>query len=191
MSAIAKTLDAIAGRIERLEILDKLGEPLAAASQKILGQRVLADLLSGTPIAHPAHPLLVAIPIGSWTSAMWFDLVGDRAGARRLIGLGIVSTVPAIVTGLSDWAYTTGAERRVGQVHAAANSVALTAYTASWLARGRGRLPAGIVWSLAGATAMTVGGWLGGHLAYALGVGVDTTAFQHAEESWSRVAADT
>ena len=191
MSAIAKTLDTIAGRIERLEILDKVGEPLAAACQKVLGRRGLTDVLSGTPIGHPAHPLLVAIPIGSWTPAMVFDLVGDRAGARRLIGVGILSTLPAIVTGLSDWASTDGGERRTGQVHAAANSVALASYTASWLARGRGRHTAGIVWSLLGATAMTAGGWLGGHLAYALGVGVDTTAFQHAEGEWSRVAADS
>ena len=191
MSAIAKTLDKIAGRIERLEILDTIGEPVSAAAQKVLGRRGLTDVLSGTPISHPVHPLLVAIPIGSWTSAMVFDLVGDKVGARRLIGLGLVATFPAIITGLSDWASTSGGERRVGQVHAAANSVALTAYAASWVARGRGRDTAGFVWSLAGATAMTVGGWLGGHLAYALGVGVDTTAFQHAEQTWSRIAADS
>ena len=31
---------------------------------------------------------------------------------------------------------------------------------------------------------------MGGHLSYALGVGVDTTAFQHSPEAWTAVAAD-
>ncbi|HEY3089496.1 MAG TPA: Rieske (2Fe-2S) protein [Jatrophihabitantaceae bacterium] len=33
-------------------------------------------------------------------------------------------------------------------------------------------------------------GWLGAHLAYGLGVGVDTTAFQHAPPDWTDVAAE-
>jgi nitrite reductase/ring-hydroxylating ferredoxin subunit len=33
-------------------------------------------------------------------------------------------------------------------------------------------------------------GWLGGHLAYALGVGVDTTAFQTLPEEWTDACAE-
>lgn len=47
----------------------------------------------------------------------------------------------------------------------------------------------GLAASLAGASALGVGGWLGGHLAYALGVGVDTTAFQRGPADWTDVLA--
>jgi nitrite reductase/ring-hydroxylating ferredoxin subunit len=35
-----------------------------------------------------------------------------------------------------------------------------------------------------------VAGWLGGHLAYAMGVGVDTTAFQHLPTEWTDVCSE-
>ena len=96
--------------------------------------------------------------------------------------------MPSAWAGWSDWSFTNGAERRVGLVHAAANVTAIGAYAVSWLVRRNGHQRAGFAWSVAGATAMSVGGWLGGHLAYALGVGVDTTAFQKSEDRWTAVA---
>ncbi len=74
-------------------------------------------------------------------------------------------------------------------MHAAANTVGLTAYAASWWARRQGRHGLGVLLSTVGMSAVGLGGWMGGHLAYALGVGVDTTAFTHAEETWTDVAA--
>jgi len=35
-----------------------------------------------------------------------------------------------------------------------------------------------------------LGGWLGGHLVYGLGVGVDTTIFQQGPEDWTYVALE-
>ena len=59
---------------------------------------------------------------GSWTAAAWLDLTGgDRVTARRLVALGVLAAVPTAVTGANDWLTTSGAERRVGLVHAAAN----------------------------------------------------------------------
>ena len=63
-------------------------------------------------------------------------------------------------------------------MHAAANTTALALYAASWLARVRGRHAKGVALGLAGATAATVGGYLGGHLLQSLGVGVDRTAIR-------------
>lgn len=191
---IAAVLDKLVGKIERAEVLDKPADQIAAVSEwmkKLPGSRAVEDLASGTPIGHPMHPLLVAIPIGSWTSAIIFDLVGDAEGARRLTGLGVLSAIPAMFTGHSDWSYTNGGERRVGTVHAALNNLAVYAYGGSWLARRSGRNGLGIGLSVLGGVALTGGGWLGGHLAYALGVGVDTTAFQKSEPEWTRVAAAT
>jgi nitrite reductase/ring-hydroxylating ferredoxin subunit/uncharacterized membrane protein len=129
---------------------------------------------------------LVDLPIGLFTSAIVLDFTGihHRKAARRLMGLGVVSALPAIVTGLSDWIDTDEAEARVGLVHASANAVAVSAFAMSWWARRKGGL-SGKGWSLAGSAVMTFGGWLGGHLAYGLGIGVDTNAFEAGPEEWS------
>jgi nitrite reductase/ring-hydroxylating ferredoxin subunit len=46
--------------------------------------------------------------------------------------------------------------------------------------------------ALAASGALLLGatGWLGGHLSYARGVGVDTTAFDRASEDWTDVLAE-
>jgi nitrite reductase/ring-hydroxylating ferredoxin subunit len=85
---------------------------------------------------------------------------------------------------------TSGGERRIGLVHAILNWVAIASYSASWLARRRGHRGSGVAWSLVGASTLGVSGWLGGHLSYALGVGVDTTAFQHSTDPWTAVAGE-
>ena len=185
---INKMLDAMAVWIERARGLDAVADPVAEATDTVLSSKRLTSLLSGTPIGHPVHPLLVTIPIGAWTSAVFFDATGQEEAADALVGLGVLSAVPTALAGFSDWRHTDGAERRVGLVHAIANNVAASAYAASWFARRAGRRKTGIALSLVGATAVSVGGWLGGHLSYALGVGVDTTAFQHSEESWTYLA---
>ncbi len=185
-----KSLDAMTARIEHAKGLDAVADPVAEAADKVLSPKWLTNLLSGTPIGHPVHPLLVTIPIGAWTSSVFFDLTGQEEAADALVGLGVLTAVPTAVAGFSDWRHTDGAERRVGLVHAISNNVAATAYAASWFARRAGRRRAGIVLSLAGATAVSVGGWLGGHLSYAMGVGVDTTAFQHGETDWTYLAEE-
>lgn len=179
---------------ERLEHAVRLDRP-AAAIAGVVGRLVPAgarkDALSGTLVGHPVHPPLTDLPIGFWTSAWALDLIGghqSRDAARRLVGLGVLSAIPTAVTGASDWGDTTGAAQRVGLVHAAANSVALACYGASWFERHRGHHRAGVAWGWVGATAATAGGFLGGHLVNALGVGVDNTAFDDAIGDWTAAA---
>lgn len=187
---LTRLLDKFLGVIQGAEALDKVSAPVAAIEQK-LGHSLpwWKNVMSGTFLGHPIHPLLVAVPIGSWSASMLFDIVGDRQGAQRLVGLGLLSALPTMAAGGSDWAYTTGAEQRVGLVHAVANSLSVTTYGLSWWERRRGHWLRGVGWSVLGATSLTVGGWLGGHLSYALGVGVDTTAFQHSEQEWTPTVA--
>jgi nitrite reductase/ring-hydroxylating ferredoxin subunit/uncharacterized membrane protein len=186
---LTRLLDQVVGVIEHADYLDKVSGPIAGLEKK-LGSALpwWRNLASGTFLGHPLHPLLVTVPIGSWTAAAVFDLVGDRKGAQRLVALGILGALPAAATGGSDWSYTNGAEQRVGLVHATSNSLALSAYALSWWERRRGHHVRGVAWSVLGATTMGVGGWLGGHLSYALGVGIDTTAFQHTPDEWTAAA---
>jgi uncharacterized membrane protein len=172
-------LEMVAQRVERASALDRL----AAGAQGLLGKAVPAgpakDVLRGTPLGHPLHPALVAVPIGAWASATLFDLLGDDVGARRLTAIGCIAALPAALAGGTDWLSTDGEQRRVGVVHALLNDAALTCYTLSWRARRCGARRRGLLLSLAGGGLLGAGGWLGGHLAYSMGVGVDTTSFLH------------
>jgi nitrite reductase/ring-hydroxylating ferredoxin subunit/uncharacterized membrane protein len=188
----AHTLDEIADRVEHASVLDGVGSAIAKVIDRALPDGGVRDVASGVPIGHPAHPLLVTVPIGSWTAATYLDLTrGDRKAARRLVALGVLAAVPAAVTGSNDWLTTKQAERRVGLVHAALNNAALMLYSASWLARRRGRHGRGVLLSLAGLTVTGASGWLGGHLSYALGIGVDHTAFEDLPGEWTDAGAET
>jgi len=180
-----KLFDAATSWLERASVLDAPAEKLSDLVTPVVGNKVVRHLASGTVIGHPLHPLLVTLPIGAWSSALVLDALGDDDAATTLVALGLVTAVPTAFTGLHDWSSTHGAERRIGLLHATLNSVALSAYAASWVARRSGRRGLGVLLSVVGFSAVGGGGWLGGHLSYALGVGVDTTAFQHSEEEWT------
>jgi nitrite reductase/ring-hydroxylating ferredoxin subunit/uncharacterized membrane protein len=182
---------ALAQRIGSLAALDA---PAAAISKQVRGAvppGPVKDALSGTWLGHALHPLLTDIPIGTWTSSLLLDLLGgreSRAASRRLIGAGIVASVPTAVTGMTEYADSEpghDAVRRIGALHAVANVTALSLYSASFLARRRGAHAAGVGLGVAGATALMAGGWLGSDLAYARGVGVDETAFDDGPADWT------
>jgi len=181
----ARLLEALASKVEHARGLDRVAAPVHAWATKLTSAPAVTTVLSGTTLGHPAHPLLVAVPIGSWTGSLLLDLLHQPAAARALVGLGVVSALPTAVTGLNDWRDTVGAEQRVGLVHAALNWTAIAMYAASWLARRRGNNTVGVVLSASGLAVLAGAGWLGGHLSYALGVGVDTTAFQTDVPDWT------
>jgi nitrite reductase/ring-hydroxylating ferredoxin subunit/uncharacterized membrane protein len=180
-----KLFDAATSWLERARLLDGPAEKLSDLVAPVFSNDVVRQLASGTVIGHPLHPLLVTLPIGAWSSALVFDALGDDDAASTLVALGLVTAAPTAFTGLHDWTSTHGAERRIGLLHATFNTIGLSAYAASWLARRSGRRGLGVLLSVVGMSAVGGGGWLGGHLSYAMGVGVDTTAFQHSEEEWT------
>jgi nitrite reductase/ring-hydroxylating ferredoxin subunit/uncharacterized membrane protein len=183
---LSKTLDTIADRLERASALDKPSDLMAALVQRLIPEGPVADAASGTPLGHPLHPLLVTVPIGSWVAASYLDLTGgDARAAQRLVGLGNLAALPTALTGANDWLSTVEGERRVGLAHALLNYTALGLYTGSWLARRKGRRVKGAALALVGAGVLSASGWLGGHLSYALGIGVDTTAFQQFPTDWT------
>src|SRR3954453_99953 len=176
MPTSSRALERIASTVENAGSLD----PIIAPVQRLVGRLAKGrtkDLLSGVQIGHPLHPALVAVPLGALVGVSYLDLAGrEPRAARRLLALGLVASGPAALTGLSDWSDTERAEKRLGAVHATTNLLGLALYASSWAARGK-TPNAGRGRALGGLALLSCGGWLGGHLAYALGVGVDTTAF--------------
>jgi nitrite reductase/ring-hydroxylating ferredoxin subunit/uncharacterized membrane protein len=188
-----KVLDDLVGRVERWKALDRVGRPASAAVGRVVSPRPVRNLLSGTALGHPAHPLLTDLPIGAWSMATLLDLVGGRAAepaADLLVVTGMATAVPTAATGLNDWSDTHGAARRVGQVHAASVNIGLALYTASFVARRRGSRPTAKALGLAGLGAVMVGGFLGGHLSYGLGVNVNRTAWRKGPRDWTEVLGE-
>lgn len=186
-------LHDLAARLGSIKSLDRVAGPLAKAVKKATPQGLAKDALSGTWLGHPLHPLLTDIPIGSFTSASILDLVGGHAGERAadaLIAVGLASAVPTAAAGLADWSDADGDIQRIGVVHAVANAAGLVLYGASLLARRQGRRGRGRVLALAGMGVMTVGGYLGGHMSYGRGVGVNNAFWQHGPDDWTSVLDD-
>lgn len=193
MEPIAR--ERVAERIEGLATLDALAEPLQRGVRAVVRQdSTFKDLLSGTWLGHPLHPPLTDVVVGAWTSALLLDLVGgDRAkrAADTLVGTGILAAVPTAAAGLSDWAELRGGVRRVGVVHATGNVTALVLHTLSWTARKRRQRRRGIALSALGYSVATFSAWLGGHLSFGRGVGVNQTAFEDAPADWTPVIEES
>ena len=175
----ARAAETLTDRIEADARLDGLAAGLGRAADAVVPPGPRRDGLRGGWVGHPLHPMLVDLPIGFWTSAFVVDLVGGARGrpaADRLVAAGIVSAVPAVVAGLAELtALRDDAARRVAAVHAVGNGVGTALYVMSWRNRRRGRRLRGVALSWAGAAAMSVSGHLGGHLAFRLAAGVDTS----------------
>ncbi|HSH58715.1 MAG TPA: hypothetical protein VK988_03545, partial [Acidimicrobiales bacterium] len=70
-----RTIENLVERIAEAEGLDRAAKPLANVVSKVNPPgRLPKDLLSGTWLGHPLHPLLTDIPIGAWASALVLDL---------------------------------------------------------------------------------------------------------------------
>ncbi|WP_052434279.1 DUF2231 domain-containing protein [Streptacidiphilus melanogenes] len=163
-------LDEALDRIDGLERLDRL-DPLAERLRPFVRSLPLGAVregLRGEWLGYSAHPALVQIPIGCWTSAAVLDLVpGERRAATLMVALGFLGALPAELAGWVEWAeLPTAEERRAGLVHAAASATATTLYGLSWAARLRGRTGRGRLLGFTGLAVATVGGMIGGHLAH-------------------------
>jgi len=186
-------ITSIVRKIEKEKSLDAISKPLAKVARKVTAPDTIKYVLSGSWAGHQLHPPLTDIPIGAWTMASLLDLTGGetmRPAAQRLVGVGILSSLPVALTGASDWAESYGKEQRVGTAHALANSWGLSLQVASWFARRKERHVLGAGLSLVGVGFTTIAGYLGGHLSFDMGVGVNHTAFQTRSRKWNDVAAE-
>jgi uncharacterized membrane protein len=156
-------------RLEERAELDGAVDALGSVADQLLADDGVKGVLQGHWLGHAVHPLATDVVIGFWTSAFVLDLLPVkrlRAASDAFVAMGLVSAVPTVVTGLADWSDLDRGKQRVGVVHAGANAVGAGLYALSLVNRVRGRRARGIVLSTLGATAMTVGGYLGGHLAF-------------------------
>lgn len=166
--------------IEGAQVLDTPVTFLDRLSRRVLRTPRLAGVLRGDQFGHALHPILTDFPLGSFLSATLLDLFGgrrSRPAAAGLIAFGVAMSVPTAASGMAEWRSAGPASRRVGVVHAAVNTTAASFYTASLLARLRGRHRRGVVLAVAGGSAAWIGGYLGGHLSLVRKIGTADPSF--------------
>lgn len=162
--------DAITGRIERAEALDRPAGAARDAVAKVLTNPTVKDALHGVWLGHALHPALAQITLGSFTSAAVLDSIGGgRRESSALITTGLLTTLPTIAAGWADYADGHEEQQRVGLVHAAASGTAVALFTVALVQRARGGN--GRVASVLGGAVAGVGAWLGGHLAFRRALG--------------------
>ncbi len=175
-------------RLEALKALDPVAGRLSSLVAAATSPKKAKNLLTGKWLGHPLHPVLTDLPIGAWVAAALLDAAGGeraRSSADALVAFGVAAAVPTVATGATDWAdYNDDRVRRVGLVHALANSMALACYVASLMQRRGGSRARAKTLSYVGLGAMTVGGYLGGHMSYGLASGVDRTTFDDGPNDW-------
>lgn len=188
--APALTRTAIA-RIGEWRTLDKIGGPLGQAVHRATKPNAVKNALSGGWLGHQLHPMLTDVPIGAWLMASAVDYTVGKPGsvaARRLVALGVLGAVPTAAAGASDWSDSYGGDQRVGLVHGIANVAATGLHAWSWVARRQGRHRTGVALSTLGLGLTAAASYLGGHLSFGRGVGVNNTSFQPPVTDWVDVA---
>jgi nitrite reductase/ring-hydroxylating ferredoxin subunit/uncharacterized membrane protein len=164
----------LADGLEHAQGLDRIIRTLSMAVHRTLQPGPVKDALHGVPLGHPAHPPLTDLPMGAWTSAAILDLFPGAAKASQvLVAAGLAGAVPTALTGIADWGSLQREQQRVGLVHAMGTATATLLYTASLVARTRGRDGAGRALGYAGLSALLAGGYLGGHLAFRQAAGAN------------------
>ena len=143
------------------------------------GRPAFAALHGNRWNGHPLHPVVITLPIGAWCVSAWADARAARTGAAAdehaadlALRVGVAGAVVAASTGVAQYLDTRGQVRRETTLHASLNTVALTLYAASWVARKNGRRGLGRKLSTVALGVVGVSGYLGGDISYRHGVGV-------------------
>jgi nitrite reductase/ring-hydroxylating ferredoxin subunit len=170
------SLLGIVDRLADVSTFDPAIESVRRVVNNALPQS-LKNALHGTWLGHPLHPVLAQVPVGTWVSAGLLDAVPPlRPAATLLIGTGVAAAVPTAMAGAADWSEQEVGVRRLGAVHALANTAALGLYVGSLVARAKGRGGLGRLLAYGGLGLAGGSAALGGHMSYAESSGTSHAA---------------
>jgi nitrite reductase/ring-hydroxylating ferredoxin subunit/uncharacterized membrane protein len=162
------------------------------------GTRRLADLLHGTWLGHPLHPVLTDVTIGSWLFGTIFDILSLlpftghlRRAADTLLTIGTLSAVPTMLAGLTDYSGIKRNAAGTGAVHGILNTMAFLAYVRAVCARAGGNRFASLVSSLVGLGLVTLAAYIGGDMVYRLNVGTNHAKKPTEPQMWTAIMGET
>lgn len=190
----------IAHAIERSDFLLRSGQRMSRSLHKVVlagGEptRKIADLLHGTWLGHPLHPLLTDFAIGGWAFGTLCDAIaayrgGDaavEAVADRLIAAGTVAAVPTALAGLADYSAIQRDALSIATLHALLNDLNIALYAFSLRDRRRGNRKRAVAFSAVAFGLMGASAWLGGHLIYRQEVGTNRAQSFEGPDDWTPV----
>src|SRR3712207_1631260 len=86
------SLMGILDRVSDVSTFDQAIESARRAVRSVLRPQAVRDLLHGTWLGHPLHPVLVQVPVGTWVSAGVLDAVPPlRPAATVMIATGVTA----------------------------------------------------------------------------------------------------
>ena len=166
-------------------------KPLGDSAQGLLkdvfgATRPLKDVLNGTWLGHPVHPVVTDVPVGAMTVAAVLDVAGQDTAADIAVLTGLASMAASAATGAADAVDTYGKPQVYATVHATLMVSAFTAYAGSAVLRlgPRALRPMARLLSFAGYGAMAAGAYVGGELVFRQGNQVDRHAFDSHSTKW-------
>jgi nitrite reductase/ring-hydroxylating ferredoxin subunit/uncharacterized membrane protein len=183
---------------------ERLSDGLQHIIQVVVGAhrkppRRLKSLLNGTWLGHPLHPAITDVPITAWITTAVFDVLWlispvtfawAARGAEVTVLVGLLAALGAIVTGLTDWSDTYGAERRVGLNHALFNAIATILYLVSFVLRllqAPGDSILAAIIGFVGLASVLYAAYLGGDMVFTKGTGVNHTAWEAGSDDYEAV----
>jgi nitrite reductase/ring-hydroxylating ferredoxin subunit/uncharacterized membrane protein len=195
-----RTFDRV---LRRQGWLDPVGETIqkaVGAFYDSLGApgKSLKDLMHGTTVlGHPLHPAITDLPIGAWSVGVladWLFVITGRvpAVAGDLgLAIGVAAAILAAMTGYTDHHETVGHGRRAATVHGLTMTVVVVVELVSmgmrlWAPDIR---TAAIVLATGAWLLAVVGGYVGGHLTFAMGTVVNHNAFFEGPMEFVRVGS--
>lgn len=192
---------AVERAVERAPVADVGTQASLAVHRAVLkggeGVRDVVDVLHGTWLGHPLHPVLTEITIGAWFVGGMCDAVGAmgrsrRARRARLMGdrlaeIGTACAIPTALTGLADFSTFPQWSAKPATLHAALNVANIGLYATSLWERRRGNRRRGLALSFLAQTLTMASAWLGGMLVYKHKVGVDHSERFTGPKDWTPV----
>lgn len=169
---------------------------LVAAFYKVPGTGPIKNILHGTwPLGHPLHPAITDITIGAYTAVVAIDLfvivtrnTALEPAAYFVLIVAFISSLIAVLSGLTDWHDTFGEEKRTGMLHALIMIVATVFFVVSIVMRGSAgdhsiaMWASGLGWAL-----MLIGAFFGGEMPYGYGTEVNRQAWDEHPTKWQKI----
>ncbi len=189
----------ISATINRQTWLAPIEKGLEAFTEKTIGAAPVAvsNFLHGTWLGHPLHAALTDVPVGAWSVTAALDLVelingteDLRFAADAAANIGLLAALGAAASGLCDWSKAGKGVRRIGALHALCNISSALCYAASCWQRKRENRSAALAAGFTGYGLLLAGTFLGGHLSYAEGIGVDHAQRDKGPKDWTTVLGE-
>lgn len=197
---VFKSLDDF---IQQQAWLDAAGGPLQAWIHGLFSRgggtgRTVKNILNGTWLGHPLHPVITDVPIGAWICTCVLDTAASISDSRELrtaadmtLATGLGASIGAAVTGWTDWSDTYGKDRNVGLLHGLTMATAVTTYAIALVARVSGARRAGVMLANTGLAVASAGAYLGGDQVFDLGYGVNRTAYHRGPADFVPVLSES